>query len=121
MQEVILFIMTYLFVFIIYEIFIVSKTIKLRKKGHKYKEPIEVKYLVNRYKLDLEKVNYNKLLHIVSIVSALDISVVVSIIFLLNNFILEVVVGFILIICSILISYHIIYLFYKKGGMIKND
>ena len=52
MQELLLFLLTFVFVFILYQIFIVRKA---KKKGKKFKEPIEITYLVNRYKLDLKK------------------------------------------------------------------
>ena len=118
MQELLLFLLTFVFVFILYQIFIVRKA---KKKGKKFKEPIEITYLVNRYKLDLKKVNYKKLLRVISIVSSLDISLVVTIIMLINNFVLEIVVGFISTLVIILLSYHIVYLVYKKKGMIKNE
>ena len=37
------------------------------------KMPIEVKFLVSRYKLDMKKVNYNQLLQIIALVSSFDI------------------------------------------------
>ena len=81
---------------------------------------MEIKYLVKRYKLDLEKISYKQLLQIVALVSSFDISLVVSTIMLIENFILSIIVGFILTILLILLSYHFVYVFYKKKGMIKN-
>ncbi len=124
MEEVVLFFLTFLFVLCIYELFIVrraKKSTKKRKKEKKVKEPIEVTYLTKRYKLDLDKVNYNQLLQIVALTSSFDIALIVSIILLLKIFILEVVVGFLSTLVIILISYHIVYLFYKKKGMIKDE
>ena len=118
MQELILFLMTFVFVFLLYKILVVRKA---KKKGKKFKEPIEITYLVNRYNLDLEKVNYKKLLRVISITSSFDISLVVTIIVLLDNFFLEVILGFILTLVIILLSYHMVYLVYKKKGMIKNE
>ena len=125
-QEIILFLLSFLFVFIIYQIFIVrrAKTKKMvnkkDKRVKKPKEPLEVTYLVSRG-LDLKKVNYNKLLFVVSVVSSLDIALIVSIIVLLKVFVLEIIVGFISIFVIVLLSYHIVYLVYKKKGMIKDE
>ena len=69
-----LFILTFLFVFVIYELFLVRKA----KKNKAKKKPVEVQYLVNRYHIDLKKVNYKKLLNVISFVSSLDIAIVVS-------------------------------------------
>ena len=59
LEELILFIMTFLLVFIVYEIFIVRKS----KKDKRRKKPIEVNYLINKYNLDIDKLNYKKLLN----------------------------------------------------------
>ena len=127
MEEVLLFVLTFIFTFVFYQIFIVRRAKKMRKildkkkknKNNDYKEVIEITYLVNRYKLDLNKISYNQLLQIVSIVSSLDIAIVVSIVLLIPNFILEILIGLLSMIIIILISYHFVYLFYKKKGMIK--
>jgi hypothetical protein len=123
MEELVLFILTFIFVLIIYEVFIVTPA-KRRKMGKgrkkKDKEVVEVLYLMKRYKLDLKKVNYNQLLQIVAITSSLDISIICSLIMLFDNFIIRILVGGLSIVLVLLISYHIVYLFYKKKGMIKN-
>ena len=120
-KEVVLFVISFVIVFIMYQVFVIRKA-KVRKKGKKEaREPFEVTYLVGRYNLDLEKVNYKNLLRVIAFVSSFDIALVVSIILLLKNFILEIVVGFISTLIIILISYHIVYLVYKKKGMIKNE
>lgn len=126
MQEVILFIMSFIFIFLIYQFFLIIPAKKAKndkkKKSHKERrELVEINYLVKRYRLDMDKVNYNQLLQIVGIVSSFDISLIVSIIVALNNFLLEVVLGFVVTLLIIIVSYHLVYLFYKKKGMIIND
>ena len=111
-QEIVLFIITFIFVFIIYQLFVVRKAKRKKKK----KEPMEVTYLTSRYKLDIKKVNYNRLLLVISLVSSFDIALVVSIIMAINSFILEIVVGFVSTLVIILLSYHIVYLVYKRKG-----
>ena len=69
-QEIVLFIITFIFVFIIYQLFVVRKAKRKKKK----KEPMEVTYLTSRYKLDIKKVNYNRLLLVISLVSSFDIA-----------------------------------------------
>ena len=125
MEEIVLFFMSYVFVFIMYQLFIIKPAKKRyveksKSKDRDKKELVEIKYLVKRYKLDLEKISYKQLLQIVALVSSFDISLVVSTIMLIENFILSIIVGFILTILLILLSYHFVYVFYKKKGMIKN-
>ena len=85
MEELVLFILSFILVLIVYEIFIVTPAKRRKsKRGRKSKdkEVLEVLYLVKRYRLDLEKVNYNQLLQIVAITSSLDISIICSLIIL---------------------------------------
>ena len=121
MEEFILFGLTYLFVFIIYQIFVISPAKKRKKKINKDKEIIEVKYLISRYKIDLDKISYNQLIQICALVSSFDISIAVGVMTLFNNFLLQMLLGFTTIFILIFISYHMVYLFYKKKGMIKNE
>jgi len=122
MEEVVLFLLSFLFVFLIYQLFIVIPTKRKMKKNKKnFRNPFEIMYLLKKYKLDMKKIEYNQLLQIVALVSSFDIALVVTIVLLIDNFILELVLGFILIILVIVASYHLVYLFYKKKGMICNE
>ena len=109
MRNILLFIMTYIFVFLIYELFIVRKGLK-----NKRKKPIEVKLLVNKYDLDIKKIDYKKLLHIIALVSSLDIAIVVTIANLIRNYILVIIVSIMLMLVLILISYEIVGRIYRK-------
>lgn len=115
MTEVVVFSLTFLLVLLIYELILVRKC-KNDKKG---KRPIEVQYLVNCYNLDLKRINYKKLLNIISIVSSLDIAIVVTLIGLTDNFWLEIIIGCFLTVFLILISYYIVGKIYKKHGYCK--
>ena len=126
MQEIILFLMCYTVVLFFYEIYFVRKAKKYKsgkmskRRKERYKEPSEILLLKSKFKLDMDKVNYNQLLQIVALTSSFDISLVVSVMSLIPIFALKLVVGFILIFLTIFISYYLVYLFYKKKGMIKN-
>lgn len=127
MEEVILFIACYIVVFIIYQLAFVLPMKKYlknkdnkKKKVKKKKELAEINYLVNKYNLDLKKVNYNKLLFLVSLVSSFDITLIVSIIALFNSYLLSFLLAAILIIPIVFVSYWLIYKYYKKKGLIKN-
>lgn len=115
MTEVIIFLLTFIVVFLIYELILVIKY----KKGKSDKRPVEVTYLLNRYNLNLKKVNYKKLLNIVSLVSSFDIAVVVTVMGLTDNFLLEILIGCFLTIILILSSYSIVGKIYQKKGYTK--
>ena len=116
MEEFILFIITFIFVFVLYQLFLIGP----RKKKKAKKELLEIRYLETRYALDVKKISYPQLLQICAIVSSLDISMIVWIIVHIHTLWLMLLVGFIAIFLFILISYHFVYLFYKKKGMVKD-
>ena len=129
MEELGLFILSFIFVLLVYQIFIIipakkrknNKSKGRKKKEDTSKELFEIKYLQARYKLDMKKINYNQLLQICAITSSFDISFIVYLIGIINNFILRVLGGFIFTLGIIMLSYHLVYLFYKKKGMIINE
>ena len=129
MEELGLFILSFIFVLLIYQIFIIipakkrknNKSKGRKKKEDTSKELFEIKYLQARYKLDMKKINYNQLLQICAITSSFDISFIVYLIGIINNFILRVLGGFFFTLGIIMLSYHLVYLFYKKKGMIINE
>ncbi len=123
MEELGLFILSFIFVLLIRP---AKKRKNNKSKGRKKKEDtskelFEIKYLQARYKLDMKKINYNQLLQICAITSSFDISFIVYLIGIINNFILRVLGGFIFTLGIIMLSYHLVYLFYKKKGMIINE
>ncbi len=121
MEEVVLFILTFILLFIIYQIvFIVPAKKSVNKKGKNKKELLEIRYMKAKYNLDFDKISYNQLLQLCAIISCLDMSIAVTIVSYIKSFLWEIVVGIVVVVILIYISYHMLYLFYKKKGMVKN-
>ena len=129
LEEVILFFICFILVLILYEIFIVFPMKNYRKKksrGKNFKknrnDPVEIKYLIFKYGLNIEKVNYDKLLRIVSVVSSFDIAVVVSVVAIIEKFgyVWQMILSIFIIVPLFLITYGLVAKYYKKKGMIKN-
>ena len=118
MKIFISFIFTYLLVLAIYEIFLIVP-IKRGDKKEK-RELVEIRFLVSKYGLNMKKVNYKQLVQVVALTSSFDISVVVTVAFVLNNWIIQILVMIVLTLLLFIISYYLVYCFYKKKGMIKN-
>lgn len=118
MEQLILFGLSFLFVLVIYEIFIVSKAKKDEKNKKENKQPVEIKYLMAKYKLNLKKVDYHELLHVCAVVSSFDMALIVSLAHIFENGLLQMLVVLLLVVPVILVSYHIVYLIYKKRGLI---
>ncbi len=114
-EELVLFLLCFFLVLLVYEIFIVCKA-----KKKKDKRPMEVKYLITRYHLNMRKVDYPQLLQIVALVSSFDISLIVSIVLVLDSYLWQILAALILVLPVILVSYHFVGMFYKKKGMTKD-
>lgn len=117
MEQVILFIITYILVFLIYKVYLKAKYKSKKKK----KELTEVLYLVNKYHLDVKKIGYKKLLNVVCIVSSLDISILITIAVIKDKLFYQMLIAVILAIPLIVVSYSIVGNYYKKKGMIKDE
>ena len=121
MEEVVLFILTFALLFIIYQIVFINPAKKnVNNNNKKKKELLEIRYLKSRYKLDFDKISYNQILQLCAIISCLDMTIAVTIVSYINSFLWEIVVGIVVVVILIFISYHMLYLFYKKKGMVKN-
>ena len=132
MEQILLFIGTFLLVFLLYYFTTVRKELrkeKLKKHPRKAKKkkrlrakpkedrlPTEVQYLVVRYHLDLKKISYTKLLYLIALVASLDISLVVTIVSFIPWIIVQLIVGFVLALGVIVISFHFIGKHYEKKG-----
>ena len=118
MQEIILFILSFLFILVIYEIFIVAKAKKNEKSRKDKKLPIEIVFLMTKYNFNLKKIDYYKLLHVCAFVSSFDMALIVTLAMLFENTLLQLLCVVVLVVPVILISYHMVYLVYKKRGLI---
>ena len=82
---------------------------------------MEVNYLIKKYNIDINKLDYKNLLMTISLVSSLDISIIVTVALLFDNYLLQVIFIFLLVIPVIMISYSFIGKYYKKRGAIKDE
>lgn len=118
MTEIKTFLITFIVVYFVYFVIIILN----KKRKEKLKESIEAKYLINRFKLDLNSININTFGQIVALSNSFIISLTVSLVSLFNHFILKMLLGFIILIILELLIYNIIgsYLKRKERGN-KND
>ena len=115
-EELVLFLLCFFLVLLVYEIFIVRKA-----KKKKDKRPMEVKYLITRYHLNMRKVDYPQLLQIVALVSSFDIAFIVSVVMFVDNYLWQILSVLILVLPVIFVSYHFVGSFYRKRGMTKDE
>lgn len=110
MRELVLFIATFLIVFLIYYLFVIRR----KKYLEKFINGKEVGYLKKVYKIKLKKEDYKKIALLISLTNSFIISVAVSLVCFFNNILLQLLLGFVLIIGLIILCYHIIGKIMKK-------
>ncbi len=120
-------------IFFIYNLWIMANfdkngNPKTRKKGKKVgrkdvekKMPSEVKFFVQRYNIDLDKVNYRYFLRAIGFVVALDISIIATIVGYINSLWLQIVLIFVLVIAAIFVSFELLGKYFKKKGLTRDD
>ena len=97
----------YLFIFVVvFLLTLVMDLFKIKKK--KFKKIGEVQYMINKFKLDVNKLNYKKTCIIISLINAFIISTVTIIIYSIDvSMVLQLLVGFILLFSLIYVLYEI--------------
>lgn len=98
------------------------KNKKIKEEKEDIKFPTEVEILMIRYRVDLSKINYKKLLKLVGMMCSIDIGLILGILSYLpvNNIYILILIGGVLMIPIILISYSILGRYLKKKGMTRN-
>jgi len=104
-----------LIIFVVIYLFYLLTVITRPKKLDKLMEGMEVSYLKNRYKLSLIKVNKKKLAHIIALTNSFIVSITVLLVSLIKNYILKLMVGFLILMPSIILAYHLIGLYLKRS------
>lgn len=87
----------------------------------KKRVPVELLLLIKKYKLDIDKINYRSIMNKIALVSAFDIAfIAVFVMKFIENVYLSIIIGGVLFIPLILITYNFIGIYYVRKGMIKN-
>ena len=116
--DLIWFAVTFLVIYIFY------LSIYVFKKNKKYdpnKVPQELAYLIRKYRLDMKKINYKKIMNVIGLVCAFDIAFTSTFMFaFVKNIYLAIFVGAIMLVPLIVITFSFIGKYYRKKGMIIN-
>ena len=110
MDKLLLFIISFLFVYLIYLITVISKV----DKNDKFKNSKQVLFFKNVYKIDIDKINLNKFAHVLSLANAFMIALTVTVIELFDKLFIKMMVGFVILVPLMLLVYYIIGKIYKK-------
>ena len=106
---------------IVYIFYLAYYVIGKRKKYNEKKIPIELGYLVRKYRLDMKKINYKKIMNQIGLISAFDIAFTATFIMMfVKNIYLSIILGAVMIIPLIIITFNILGNIYKKKGLVIN-
>lgn len=104
------FVLLFLLFYIIYSVFINKK----KKSYSKLKKNDEVKIFIARYNLDVRKLDYKKILNAVSIINSFIISFTSTLILNIDNFMISIMVCFVVLMILIYSLYEIAGRYFKK-------
>ena len=115
-KKLILFLIMFTVVYLAYYIFVIRSYNKKNGKKNKIEERVEISYLVNKYKVDLKKIDMKSLLWDISFVNSFIIAFTVVIIGLdiIKEYVWKILIGFVVLIPLILIGYKLLGLKYTK-------
>lgn len=113
MKYIIDFLILYLVTYLIYVFVINGK----RKSFEKLKKNSEVMYIINRYKLDMRKVKYKRLLNTLAVINSFIIACGACIIMNVKSLILSIIITFIVVSILLYVLYYILGSYYKSKGM----
>lgn len=102
MEYIITYIITFVVIYIIYFLFVVKR----KKATEKLKKSLEVRYLINRYHIDIDDINLRTLANRIALCNSFIIATTFIIILFVKNFILKMLLGFVVLFPIILIGYH---------------
>ena len=92
--------------------------------GKKYdpnKVPQELVFLIKKYRLDIKKINYKKIMNQIGLACAFDVAFTSGFMFsFVKNIYLAVLIGALMLVPLIMITFNMIGKYYEKRGMVIN-
>lgn len=112
MKFVIIFVVSFLVVFLAYLLTVILN----KKKLDKFKTSNQALFFVNRYNIKITDNNVKLLAYLVALTNAFIIALAITVVELVDNFILKILVAFLIIVPSILILYNLVGKYMVKRG-----
>ena len=114
MIEIVKYCLEFIIVFLVVYLFYYFFEFKKLKKYNREKAPVNIKYMVYMYNLDVVKIGYKKVAKSLNICDALIVALLFTVTDYIDNTYIRLIVIFILIFPSFAFSYHLIAKYYKK-------
>ncbi len=103
MEFLVFFILAFVLVYLFYLVTVILQ----KKRYEKFKSSNQVLYFKNKYKLDINKLNINLFINVISLLNAFIIATVFTVSMIFDSMIIQLLVGFILITILTYVVYDI--------------
>ena len=106
---------------VVYMFYLFSYVFNKKKKYDPNKVPQELAFLIRKYRLDMKKINYKKIMNQIGIICAFDIAFTCTFMFaFIKNVYLAIFIGALMLIPLIIITFGFLGKYYERRGMIIN-
>lgn len=111
------FVLTYIVVYLIYYFIIIRKN----KQFDANHIPVEVNLILMKYKIDMNKISYPKMLYMISLLTSFNISLVITLVFYLisKNVFINIFVSLIIVVPLSMVGYSWIGKYFSKKSLEK--
>lgn len=117
MKNILVALMAFILIELYYSIFVIRKKMKYDPN----KASTEVKFLIQKFKLDMKKINYYNFMKTIALINALDIALILFWVSFIDKLNIECIVAIVLMIPVILISYTMFGNYLVKKGLVIDE
>ena len=110
MERIIVTFIVFFFIYLLYAITVIHN----KKKIKEFEKSGQAAFIIKKYKLITSKINMKNFARIIALANSLIISFTFFITDFINNYILKLLVGFVILVPFIMLCYCLIGMFYKK-------
>lgn len=109
-----------LIVFIVIYLLYVFTVLMNQKKLKEFEKSGQGSFIIKKYDLELTKLDKKKFANMIALTNSLIISITFLITDFISNYIIKLLVGFVILIPLILLGYHFIGVYFKKKEVKKH-
>ncbi len=110
MKYIVCFLLSFIIVYLFYMVTVVLQ----KNKYEKFKKSNQVLYFVNKYKLNVNKIDIAKFVRIIALVNSFIVAASFTVVIEVSNVMLLILIGLLTIIPLTLICYHFIGVYLQK-------
>lgn len=110
MERIIVTIIVFLFIYLLYAITVIHN----KKKIKDFDKSGQAAFIIKKYKLSVSKINMQSFARLIALANSFIIALTFFITDFIENYILKLLVGFVILVPAILLCYHLIGIFYQK-------